>query len=66
MFFQDPDGFQLQMLSVLSVQESVSFHGIKNKPKKSGPQKMNEPHLEIFTKTVKPANTFEYRISPGI
>lgn len=34
--------------------------------KKGGAQKMNEPCLEIFTKTVKSANAFEYSISTGI
>lgn len=58
--FPDPDSCQLQ---VVNRQELVSFHRIR---KKVELRKMNEPHLQIFTKAVKSANIFEYSISTGI
>lgn len=39
---------------------------ISQDKKRGGAQKMNEPHLQIFTKAVKSANIFEYSISTGI
>ena len=53
MLFQDPDSSHLQMVNMQD-------------KKKGGAQKINEPHLQIFTKAVKSANIFEYSISIGI